>query len=97
METIYKYQIPFGILKENEIEIQGLIKVLSIVDQYEKPVLYALVDTEDKKVSKIRVIILGTGHDARIIMNEEWKFISTLKYNDDNLMFHFFIQEVKNV
>ncbi|MEK6881675.1 MAG: hypothetical protein AABY22_18795, partial [Nanoarchaeota archaeon] len=88
---IYKYQIP--ILNENEIEISGLIKVLSIVEQYENPVLYALVDKEDKKLSRIRVIILGTGHDARKLMDKEWKFISTLKFHDGDLMFHFFIKE----
>lgn len=93
MNTIHKYQLKLTDFQE--VEIFGLMEVLSIAEQYGQPVLYALVDKESTKKTKIEVAIVGTGNPANHIMDKEWKFMSTLNFQEGLLMFHFFIRKIK--
>ena len=93
MRTIYK----FGLkpLDFQIVEIQGLLKVLSAKEQYNNMVLYAMVDTDDKEITKVKIAIRGTGHELGELYNKPYKFINTIKLEGDKLMFHIFLMEVK--
>ncbi len=88
MKTIYKYTLESK--DEQIVEIKGLTKLLSVVEQYGHIVLYALVDTEEDKIDKVEIAIRGTGHNADLIFSSVCDFIGTVKLDRGNLMFHIF-------
>ena len=84
MQTIYKY--PLGMFNEQELEIKGLVEILSVAVQRDKLVLYSLVDTEDFKKTQIDVVIRGTGHNYEL--NTGWNFLGTHLTQNGMLVWH---------
>jgi Zn-dependent M28 family amino/carboxypeptidase len=98
MRTIYKYPLDFTEAAKNKdnrwiIPIKGLIRVLSITKQQEKPMLYALVDTEKTNETKVEVTVCGTGNPH--LITKDMTFAATLGFQDDEFMFHFFYKRIK--
>ena len=86
MKKIYKYDLS---MKDKQIISLPLnSKILSVKNQYEGIVLYALVDTEREEQEKHSIIIHGTGHSADDV--EEYNFLGTVKLENGRLMFHVF-------
>lgn len=91
MNTIHKFEL--DIEDEQAVGIKGLIKVLSAEEQYDNLVLYAMVDTDNKEVSKVRIAIRGTGHPLGILFTQPNKFLNTIKLRNGMLMLHIFLME----
>lgn len=89
MKTIWKYSLlpttgqnlslPFG------------AEILSVKEQNENIVLYALVDPNEEGKTNRMVLIFGTGHEISNIKG--FQFIDTVKLQGGALMFHVFIKE----
>lgn len=89
MKTVYKYELSFDI--RQKLELPKEAQILSVVEQRNKLVLYALVDQdklEDKET--IIVAILGTGHTTGSPFVDKCIFIGTVKMADGALMWHIF-------
>jgi hypothetical protein len=98
MFTIFKYKLhPQAV---QIVEVTGLLKILSVKEQFNSIVLYALVNEEDKTVTRVNIAVIGTGHDATIIkdcltsLEDAWHFLDTVKLEGDMgipvLMWHIF-------
>lgn len=100
MITVFKY--PLEPTDYQEIEIKGLMRVLSVEEQNEDIVLYAQVNTEpprpEYQYDIIEVIILGTGHDRPELKEVgKWNFLGTVKLLEGNLMFHVFYHKKERI
>lgn len=86
MKAIWKFDLE--ILESQEVRMPEGARVLSVENQMERLVLYALVDTQAPKMERT-VHIRGTGHPIapRLIQAE---FIGTVKMVDGALMWHVF-------
>jgi len=89
MKRIYKYE-----LKPQEMQIISLpvgSKVLSVIEQNDTIMMYALVNIEEKETDKYYFTIYGTGHDISNGINT-FEFIDTVKLQGGSLVFHVFYQ-----
>ena len=86
MKKIYKYDLSMEDRQIISLPLNS--KILSVKDQYDGIVLYALVDTEREEQEKHSIIIHGTGHSADDL--EGYKFLGTVKLMNGQLMFHVF-------
>jgi hypothetical protein len=87
MKTIYKYPLPY-----EDIVILQLpygAKILSVLNQHEKIVLYALIDTEKPKHQLVKIRIVGTGHPLEENI-KDYQFIGSVALSNQNLIFHVF-------
>ena len=101
MKTIFKYPIEIERIGADAAgdatvmkNIIGLLEVLSITKQREDVVLYALVDTNSKKTSQIKVTVCGTGFPNTVNL-DKMKYAGTLGFQEDSFMFHFFYEIVR--
>lgn len=84
--VIYKYEIP--VVDEFDLNLPLGSKILSVVEQNDNIVLYAMVIPElITKPVKIRVI--GTGNPMPSGMSD-YEFLGTVKLYEGKLMFHIF-------
>lgn len=91
MKKIYKYTLE--VLDGQRLDIPTGSKLLSVAEQYEKIVLYALVDDARGGLDSFEIFIKGTGHPADDISDCE--FLGTVKLARGKLMFHVFYKQVK--
>ncbi len=89
MKTIYKY--PIEIDDTIKISLPGDAQILSIQEQNGQTCLWALLDPQAKKRTRI-IRTFGTGHPFDL---SNYQFISTVQYPRENLVFHFF-EELKH-
>jgi len=85
---IYKYTLELE--QTQQIAIQGLKQVLSVCNQRNNIVLYALVDEKEKTTQCLEIKIAGTGH---IIEKEAYmthKFLGTVSIMQGHFMWHIF-------
>ena len=90
---IYKYNLE--ITDSQKIYITGLVKILSVMVQYEKLVLYALIEPGALTEISVTIIIAGTGHE--IFPNSCWRFLGTHKMANGQLMWHVWNTENEEV
>jgi|SRR5687767_3207136 len=98
--TVFKiFKYPLILKDDQSIEIDGAIRVYSIVKQGETPVMYVLVDTEKEQYNKksvFEVKIIGTGHkiedDTTNAFFLTYEFVNTIGFDDDAFMYHFFVR-----
>ncbi|KKL75271.1 hypothetical protein LCGC14_2056590 [marine sediment metagenome] len=88
MKAIWKYTLP--IADWQQLEMPKGSKILSVVAQYNLPVVYALVDTEESMMERRLVWIRGTGHCVDGLNTEDW--IATLVTMGGQLVWHVFIE-----
>jgi len=87
MKTIFKYILKVEDYQELELP-KGSV-VLSVEEQREEIVLYALVENTSEGKDTYDIIIHGTGHNAGDIKSDD-RFLGTVKMHDGLLMFHVF-------
>jgi len=87
---IYKYVLDN--VKGQTIKLPQGSQVLSVMNQYDKIVLYALVPDNKKYTENVSIKIVGTGHDIDFNIDPTcgYKFLGTVSLYDGELMFHVF-------
>lgn len=93
MKRIYKYELK--IVDYQDLELPKNSKILSVKNQYENIVVYAIVDTEIKIYDLYHFVIKGTGHDLPEGL-DDYDFLGTVKLAKGELMFHIFYKKLKN-
>lgn len=88
MRKIFKYVIP--VTDDSILPIPEGAKILSVANQHDSIVMYALVDPE-KTTKRLNIRVCGTGHtlDDHI---EQMTFIGTVNLHGGRLMFHVFYE-----
>lgn len=86
MRRIYKY--PLITTDAQLIELPVGSSVLSVIDQNDCIMLYALVDDEVVEKQPYKISIHGTGHNAYEATPGE--FVGTVVLYDNALVFHVF-------
>ena len=92
MQSIWKFEIPLQITKEQTLELPAESEILSVlVQEGDRIVLYAICNTSirrglNPKIWRYR--IFGTGHDMDD--NFQGNFIATVALPDSGLVFHIF-------
>jgi len=96
MNAIYKYELSGYTLQTVSLPINST--VLSVVEQNQKIVVYAVVDVEQENIEEIVFLVLGTGEvfDNTI---DGYSFLDTVKLSGGAIMVHVFVEKgrVKNV
>ena len=87
MKLIYKY--PLNIEGYTTIKAK-FAQILDIQMQFDKPVLWAVVD-ENMEESDITLVSVGTGWP--LSSTEEWTYFKTVQEAEGALIWHFFIVE----
>lgn len=93
MKTIWKYPLEE---KGQQVLLTTRGQVLSIIKQYDIPVMYILASSEDIENNRhmnVEVLMVGTGH-GRDDISDSFRFINTLSFLNDRLIFHFFVREI---
>ena len=91
--TIWKF--PPGIVDSQELHLPKGARVLTIQSQYNKqPMLWALVDPEEKEQERWQFVTLGTGHQAPPDL-KMFQYFSTYQIDGGALVFHVFLRRVQ--
>lgn len=90
MKTIYKYAL--FIVDEQMVALPEGAHIMSVVEQGDKPVLYARCDPT-MPVKHVKVWVIGTGHECSHV--EGHGFAGTVAIMDGALMFHVFFEVPK--
>jgi len=89
MGNIYKYELE---IKDNQsLYLPFGARILSVCEQYNRIVLYAIIDKDEDKKQKYDIKIFGTGHEIPLGLCKDYKFLGTVKLYDGKYMFHIFI------
>jgi hypothetical protein len=88
MKTIYKY--PLDVTDQQGLKLPWNSKILSVAEQNNQIVLYALVNTSEERIEQWLIFMRGTGHDAEDMENT--RFLGTVKLRNGSLMFHVFCE-----
>lgn len=86
MKRIFKY--PIRAVYTQDLQLPAGSKILSVENQDETIVLYALVEDSNDIMQSHQIIIHGTGHPADDVL--EATFVGTVKMHNGRLMFHVF-------
>ena len=93
MRTIHKFVLATREYQIIEIPRLDCPQVLSIEEQYDRVVMYALVDASKLcGVKKVEVLVFGTGQNFDELDND-FRFLGTVKLSGGGLMFHVFVKE----
>lgn len=85
--TIYKYELEAASVQL--IYLPAFAQVLSVKNQHNKIVVYALVDASPETVKEpVEFRIVGTGNDASNVDGST--FLGTVSLHDGTLMYHVF-------
>lgn len=76
MKVIYKYRLQ--ILREQCMPVPMESKFLSLVEQDGWPVVYFLVNSEEKSQNPVRFLIVGTGQEQDAAYLDGCRFIGTV-------------------
>ncbi|AEG59005.1 DUF7352 domain-containing protein [Desulforamulus ruminis] len=90
MKRIFKYELEVAGFQVVNIQSEA---ILSVQEQNEKIVVYALVDT-DLPPNKYEFGIIGTGHPITFDINK-FCFLGTVKMYGGGLMFHVFYRKLE--
>lgn len=87
MNVIHKYKLNGDTLQTVSLPINST--VLSVVEQHQDIVMYAVVDTEQGDEKEVEFLLLGTGQ----IFNDTldgYVFLNTVKLSGGAIMVHVF-------
>ena len=90
MNAIHKYELNGDILQTFSLPINSTI--LSVVEQYQKVVMYAVVDVEQENTQEIQFLLLGTGLNFDGVLGSH-SFLNTVKLSDGAIMVHVFVEK----
>lgn len=90
IRRIFKYEI-----EQTDIQIIPTMygKVINIIKQNGRPMLYVMTDKESIKSNKemwIEVAVVGTGHERDDL--DDFEYINSLTFMEDALVFHYFVR-----
>lgn len=88
MQTIYKYQL--SLQNEQALKLPLGAKILSVDNQNEQLVLWALVDPNQKIQTKTIIMVFVTGQE--VVLFETTKFLNTVLFENGRLIFHVFME-----
>jgi hypothetical protein len=93
---IFKY--PIEVTDTQTIKLPAGSRILSVMNQYEKIVLYALVSDNEKDTKEVSIRIVGTGHVIDFFIpalefGGGYTFLGTVSLHDGRLMFHVFYKK----
>lgn len=87
MKRIFKYEIP--ITDEFELELPRGVQILTFQAQYNKPVIWAIIDPEEDTFEKVSFKLFGTGHPIPKDANS-FSYIGTAQMANGQLVWHLF-------
>ncbi len=87
---IYKYILDGGEIQS--LSISGFKKILSIKKQYERAVLYVIVDTEVNATTDLWVKSIWTGQEL-FDMNG-YEYLDSILFDNDDYVVHYFVKVV---
>lgn len=93
MKTVYKYDLEPK--DEQEILLPTGAKILSVANQREAMVLYALIDKDIRTEEVFKFVVRGTGHPIDFQV-DDYNFLGTVKLMNGTLMFHIFYKKDSN-
>ena len=88
MKAIYKYMLHPYI----KMSLPTGAEILSVAEQRENIVVYALVNTTADDSESHEFVVLGTGHEATRVTG--FNFIGTVNLSKGALMFHVFHRKI---
>ena len=86
-KKIFKYQLE--VTDSQFVSMPQGSKIISVEEQSDKVVIYAIVRPLGQREEKHEIKILGTGHPVSFDENE-YSFVGTVKLAGGELMFHVF-------
>ena len=92
MKRVLKYTLQP--VDKQELVLYAGSKILSVENQHENIVLYALVEDCVRGIETHTIIIHGTGHNAND--TDGCDFVGTVKLHNGSLMFHVFARTVSS-
>jgi len=92
VNAIYKYELSEEKVQWVSLPLNSII--LSVVEQYQKIVMYVIVDAEQENTQEIEFLLLGTGQIFNIWL-EDYKFLNTVKLSGGNVMVHVFVEKME--
>ena len=90
MNVIYKYELSGDTPQTVLLPINSTI--LSVVEQNQRIVMYALVDVEQENTQEIQFLLLGTGLNFDNTL-DGYTFLNTVKLSDGAIMVHVFVEK----
>ena len=90
MKNILKYALKVEDKQYLQLPLNS--RLLSVEEQRENIVLYALVDDEEQTLEKYLIIMHGTGHRADDVSG--YNFLGTVQLKNGALVFHIFCIKV---
>jgi len=93
MNAIYKYELSGDTPQTVLLPINSTI--LSVVEQHQRIVMYALVDNETQGKIQAQFLLLGTGQNFDNTL-DGYTFLNTVNLSGGSLMFHVFYKEGDN-
>lgn len=94
MKRIWKYDLE--IHDEQIVYLPRGAQALSVIEQFNRPVLYAFVDPMEKNTEAWMVVMHGTGHEAEDI-DDTFAFMGTLNLLGGQFILHVFIKRKEMV
>jgi len=91
LKTVYKYKLDF--VNKQILTLPVGAQILSVTNQQENIVLYAMVDTDVKEFQSHTIYVHGTGHiiyGENPAFKEALAFIGTVVLSGGALVFHVF-------
>lgn len=88
MKRIFKYVLDFS--DKQIVNMPEGCTILSVANQNDTIVVYALVDDTQRNLVPVEFIIHGTGHIADDV--DAHKFLGTVSIRGGRLMFHVFFK-----
>jgi len=90
MNAIHKYELSGDTLQTVSLPINST--VLSVVEQHQNIVVYAIVDTEQETTQEIQFLLLGTGQTFDNTL-DGYTFLNTVKLSDGDVIIHVFVEK----
>lgn len=85
MKTIWKYELQTT--DEQSVEMPFGAEILTVQEQFDKPCIWCLVDSDAKKALR-QIRIIGTGHP--IEQEFDGKYVGTYQVYSGSGVFHLF-------
>ena len=89
MRKIFKYELE--LVDEQYLTVPESAKFVSVIEQNDMPVLYAIVDPTEIHV-QTRVLIRGTGHDIDEGDLLSHECLGSVETNEKRLVWHIFVE-----
>lgn len=89
-QKIYKYVLNGA--GDQFLSIPGFQKILSVKKQYERAVLYVVVDTEVSTETDLWVKNVWTGQE--LFGMDGYEYLDSLSFCDDDYVVHFFVKVI---